>query len=125
MVNRYSIKVDPTPFYLADQSDPLRGLYTFAYHIRITNDGEAAVQLISRHWIIADGNDNIEEVRGAGVIGEQPKLAPGESFEYTSGSQLKTPVGTMHGSYHFVADDGVTFDAPIPKFTLSAKRVLH
>jgi len=125
IVNRYSIKVEPTPFYLADQSDTRRDQYTFAYHIRITNDGETAAQLISRHWIIVDANEKREEVRGAGVIGEQPTIAPGESFEYTSGSQLKTPVGTMHGSYHFVAEDGVSFDVPIPKFTLSATRVLH
>ena len=124
-VNRYSIKVDPTPFYLADQSDPANDVYTFAYHISIVNDGEASVQLSSRHWIITDGNDKVEEVRGAGVIGKQPMIAPGESFEYTSGSQFKTPVGTMHGSYQFVADDGVKFEAPIPRFTLSAKRVLH
>jgi ApaG protein len=121
----YSISVDPTPFYLADQSDPLRDTYVFAYHIRITNDGEMPVQLISRHWIITDADGKVDEVRGEGVIGEQPKLGPGESFEYTSGSQFKTPVGTMHGSYHFIAEDGVAFDAPIPKFVLSAKRVLH
>ncbi len=121
----YSIRVDPTPFYLADQSDPLRNSYVFAYHVRITNDGETPVQLISRHWIITDANGAVHEVRGEGVIGEQPKLGPGESFEYTSGSQFKTPVGTMHGSYHFIAADGVAFDAPIPRFVLSAKRVLH
>ena len=124
-MSRYSVTVDPTPFYLADQSDPANDLYTFAYHIRIMNDGEVPVQLLSRHWIIVDANGKQEEVRGAGVIGKQPTLAPGESFEYTSGSQFKTPVGTMHGSYQFVAEDGVTFDTPIPKFTLAAKRVLH
>jgi len=124
-VNRYSIKVDPTPFYLADQSDPARDEYTFAYHIRIENTGEVAVQLVSRHWIITDADGKIEEVRGQGVVGKQPRLEPGESFEYTSGSQIKSAVGTMHGSYQFVAADGVKFDAPIPKFTLAAKRVLH
>jgi ApaG protein len=121
----YSINVDPTPFYLADQSDPLRDVYVFAYHIRITNRGAVPVQLISRHWIITDADGKVNEVRGEGVVGKQPKLAPGESFEYTSGSQFTTPVGTMHGSYHFVAEDGVAFDAPIPKFVLSANRVLH
>ena len=83
------------------------------------------MQLLSRHWVITDADGKVEEVRGAGVVGQQPKLAPGESYEYTSGSQFKTPVGTMQGSYQFVADDGVKFDAPIPKFVLSAKRVLH
>ncbi len=121
----YSISVDPTPFYLADQSDPLHDLYVFAYHIRITNEGKMPVQLISRHWIITDADGKVEEVRGDGVIGNQPTLDPGATFEYTSGSQFKTPVGTMHGSYHFVAEDGVAFDAPIPKFVLSATRVLH
>lgn len=121
----YRISVDPTPFYVADQSDPLRNVYVFAYHIRITNDGEVPVQLISRHWIITDADGKVDEVRGEGVIGKQPRLDPGESFEYTSGSQFRTPVGTMHGSYHFVAEDGVSFDAPIPKFVLTAKRVLH
>lgn len=124
-MNRYSIKVDPTPFYLADQSDPANDQYVFAYHIRIENVGEVAVQLLSRHWVITDADGKVEEVRGAGVVGQQPKLAPGESYEYTSGSQFKTPVGTMHGTYQFVADDGAKFDAPIPKFVLSAKRVLH
>ena len=124
-MSRYSVTIDPTPFYLADQSDPAHDVYTFAYHISIKNVGEVPVQLLSRHWIITDGHGKVQEVRGAGVIGEQPQIEPGESFEYTSGSQFKTAVGTMHGSYQFVADDGVKFDAPIPKFTLAAKRVLH
>ena len=124
-MSKYSVTVDPTPFYLADQSDPANGVYTFAYHVSIKNDGELPVQLISRHWIITDAHGKVEEVRGPGVIGEQPHLEPGESFEYTSGSRFKTSVGTMHGSYQFVAEDGVKFEAPIPKFTLAAKRVLH
>jgi len=124
-VSRYSIKVEPTPFYLADQSDPASEQYVFAYRIRIENTGEATVQLLSRHWIITDAEGKVEEVRGPGVVGEQPTLAPGEAYEYTSGSHFKTPVGTMQGSYQFVADDGVKFDAPIPKFVLAAKRVLH
>ena len=124
-MSRYSIKVEPTPFYLADQSDPASEQYVFAYRIRIENTGEATVQLLSRHWIITDADGKIEEVRGPGVVGEQPTLAPGEAYEYTSGSHFKTPVGTMQGSYQFVADDGVKFDAPIPKFVLAAKRVLH
>lgn len=124
-MSRYSIKVEPTPFYLADQSDPASEQYVFAYRIRIENTGEATVQLLSRHWIITDAEGKVEEVRGPGVVGEQPTLAPGEAYEYTSGSHFKTPVGTMQGSYQFVADDGVKFDAPIPKFVLAAKRVLH
>jgi ApaG protein len=122
---KYSVSVDPTPFYLPDQSDPANDLYTYAYHINIVNTGDVAVQLVSRHWIISDANGHVEEVKGEGVIGKQPSLAPGESFQYTSGTQFKTPVGTMHGSYTFVAADGTHFDAPIPRFTCSAKRVLH
>ncbi len=122
---KYSVVVDPTPFYLADQSEPERDLFTYAYHINIVNVGETPVQLLSRHWIITDANGHVEEVKGEGVIGKQPTLAPGESFQYTSGTQFKTPVGTMHGSYTFVAADGTRFDAPIPRFTCSAKRVLH
>lgn len=122
---KYSVTVDPTPFYLADQSEPERGLFTYAYHINIINTGEVAVQLLSRHWIISDANGHVEEVKGEGVIGKQPTLAPGESFQYTSGAQFKTPVGTMHGSYTFRAEDGTQFDAPIPRFTCTAKRVLH
>jgi ApaG protein len=121
----YAVTIDPTPFYLADQSDPANDLYTYAYHINIVNTGETAVQLLARHWIITDANGQVEEVKGEGVIGKQPSLAPGESFQYTSGTQFKTPVGTMHGSYTFVAEDGTRFDAPIPRFTCSAKRVLH
>ena len=110
---------------LADQSDPANDQYVFAYHIRIENVGETAVQLLSRHWVITDADGKVEEVRGAGVVGQQPKLGPASPTRYTSGSQFKTPVGTMQGSFQFVADDGVKFDAPIPKFVLSAKRVLH
>jgi len=124
-VNRYSIKVEPTPFYLADQSDPAQDHYVFAYHIRIENTGEAAARLVSRHWIITDAEGKVEEVRGPGVVGEQPHLAPGESYEYTSGSHFTTAVGTMQGSYQFVADDGVDFEVPIPAFVLSATRTLH
>jgi ApaG protein len=123
--SQYSVTIDPTPFYLQDQSDPSSDVYTFAYHINIINTGDVGVQLLSRHWIITDANGQIEEVRGEGVIGKQPKLPPGESFQYTSGTQFKTPVGTMHGSYEFVADDGLRFEVPIPRFTCSAKRVLH
>lgn len=122
---KYSVTVDPTPFYLADQSEPDHGLFTYAYHINIINTGDVSVQLLSRHWIITDGNGHVEEVKGEGVIGKQPTLAPGESFQYTSGTQFKTPVGSMHGSYTFRAEDGTQFDAPIPRFSCTAKRVLH
>jgi len=122
---KYQITVSPRAMYIAEQSDADAGRYAFAYTITITNTGEAAAQLISRHWIITDANNLVQEVKGQGVVGAQPKLKPGESFEYTSGSMLATPVGTMRGSYQMVADDGTRFDAPIPEFTLSAPRVLH
>jgi ApaG protein len=122
---KYSVSIDPTPFYLADQSEPEKGVYTFAYHINIVNTGEVPVQLVARHWIITDADGHVEEVKGEGVVGKQPTLAPGESFQYTSGTNFKSPVGTMHGSYSFVAEDGTRFEAPIPRFTCSAKRVLH
>ena len=97
----------------------------FAYTITITNSGSIAAQLISRHWMITDASNNVQEVRGLGVVGEQPLLKPGESFEYTSGSAIATPVGTMKGSYQMVAEDGTKFDAIIAEFTLSMPRVLH
>src|SRR2546422_275437 len=95
------------------------------YSITIRNNGSLPAQLISRHWIITDGRNQVQEVRGLGVIGAQPLLKPGESFEYTSGTAIATPVGTMRGSYQMVAEDGTQFDAPIPEFTLSVPRVLH
>jgi ApaG protein len=104
--------------YLADQSDPNDNRYVFAYTIRITNDGEQAAKLISRHWVITDDNGDVHEVKGQGVVGEQPYLRPGESFEYTSGTVLTTPVGTMHGSYQLQNDAGEWHDAPIPAFSL-------
>ena len=122
---KYQISVSPRAMYIAEQSDADAGRYAFAYTITITNTGAATAQLISRHWIITDANNLVQEVKGQGVVGAQPKLKPGESFEYTSGSMLATPVGTMRGSYQMVADDGTRFDAAIPEFTLSAPRVLH
>ncbi len=122
---RYRITVSPRASYIAEQSDADTGRYAFSYTITITNTGEMPAQLISRHWIITDANNQVQEVKGQGVVGAQPRLRPGESFEYTSGSILATPVGTMRGSYQMVAEDGVRFDAPIPEFTLSAPRVLH
>jgi ApaG protein len=122
---QHDISVKTRTVYIADQSDPASDRYVFAYTITITNTGSVAAQLISRHWIITDANDKVQEVRGKGVVGEQPHLRPGESFEYTSGSAIATPVGTMRGSYQMVADDGTKFDVPIPEFTLSMPRVLH
>ena len=121
----YDISVKTRTLYIADQSDPANDRYVFAYTITITNTGNAAAQLVGRHWIITDAADKVQEVRGKGVVGEQPHLRPGESFEYTSGSAIATPVGTMRGSYQMVADDGTKFDVIIPEFTLSMPRVLH
>ena len=121
----YDISVKTRTLYIADQSDPANDRYVFAYTITLTNTGNAAAQLVSRHWIISDAADKVQEVRGKGVVGEQPHLRPGESFEYTSGSAIATPVGTMRGSYQMVADDGTKFDVAIPEFTLSMPRVLH
>ena len=122
---QYEIRIEPVSTYVAEQSDPSRDQFVFSYTIRITNVGTVAARLVSRHWIITDGEHRVQEVRGAGVIGQQPRLAPGESFEYTSGASLTTPVGTMRGSYQMVAEDGREFDAPIPPFTLSVPRTLH
>jgi len=122
---KYDITVAVKSAYLAEQSDPARNQYVFAYTITITNTGEVAAQLISRHWIITDAEQQVQEVKGLGVIGQQPVLQPGESFEYTSGTSLPTAVGTMRGTYQMVAGDGKTFDAQIPLFTLSMPRVLH
>ncbi|MFN0317209.1 MAG: Co2+/Mg2+ efflux protein ApaG [Burkholderiales bacterium] len=122
---KYDVKVVANAFYLPDQSDEEEDRYVFAYTITIRNEGSVPAKLISRHWIITDSDNKIQEVRGVGVVGEQPLLAPKESFEYTSGTSLGTPVGTMRGTYQMVAEDGTKFDAPIPEFTLSVPRVLH
>jgi ApaG protein len=122
---KYQISVSVNTAYLADQSDPSSDRYVFAYTITIANSGTVAAQLISRHWIITDAENVSQEVKGLGVVGEQPLLRPGESFEYTSGTAMATPVGTMRGSYQMVAEDGNKFDAEIPAFTLSMPRVLH
>ena len=111
--------------YLADQSNIDASQYVFSYTIQITNSGKVAAQLISRHWVITDANNKVQEVRGLGVIGDQPLLEPGASYEYTSGTMLNTPVGTMHGTYQFTAVDGTQFDVEIPTFTLAMPRVLH
>jgi len=122
---RYEVSVSPQAQYLADQSDEPAGRFVFAYTITLRNTGTVPAQLISRHWVITDANSQVQEVRGLGVVGEQPLLAPGESFQYTSGAAIATPVGTMRGTYQMVADDGTRFDAPIPEFTLSIPRTLH
>ena len=122
---RYEISVTPSVQYLADQSDEKSGRYVFAYTINIRNTGNSTAQLISRHWVITDSQGLVQEVRGLGVVGAQPVLHPGEQHEYTSGTAIATPVGTMRGSYQMVAEDGTRFEAPIPEFTLSVPRVLH
>jgi ApaG protein len=122
---KYNISISVNTAYIAEQSDPAVDRYVFAYTITIANIGTEAAQLISRHWIITDADNVSQEVKGLGVVGEQPLLRPGESFEYTSGTAMATPVGTMRGSYQMVAEDGNKFDAEIPAFTLSMPRVLH
>jgi ApaG protein len=122
---KYHITVTPVAQYIADQSDEAAGRYVFAYTITITNTGTLPAQLISRHWVITDAHQEVQEVRGLGVVGEQPLLQPGQKFEYTSGTAIATPVGSMRGSYQMVADDGEHFEAEIPEFALSMPRVLH
>ncbi len=122
---KHEITVKTQAEYVPDQSDVESERFVFAYTITITNTGNITAQLISRHWLITDATDQVQEVRGLGVIGEQPLLKPGESFEYTSGCVIATPVGTMHGSYQMVAEDGTKFEAPVAEFTLNMPRVLH
>ena len=122
---RYEISVSTRTQYLADQSDEEAGRYVFAYTITIRNTGSIAAQLISRHWVITDAESQVQEVRGLGVVGEQPLIRPGEAYEYTSGTAIATQVGTMRGAYQMIAEDGTRFDAAIPEFTLSVPRVLH
>jgi ApaG protein len=121
----YDIKVDVETEYVADQSNPESDRYVFAYTITIRNEGTVASKLLTRHWIITDANGKVQEVRGEGVVGKQPHLRPGEGFQYTSGTLLETPVGSMHGSYQMLADDGTQFDAQITPFTLSQPNALH
>lgn len=122
---KYRIEVRVEPAYLEEQSAPGEGRYVFAYTVTIRNTGTVAARLMSRHWIIVDANGQQRDVRGDGVVGEQPHLAPGGNFRYTSGAMLETPVGSMRGSYRMLADDGMSFDAPIPVFTLAIPRTLH
>jgi ApaG protein len=120
-----SINVDVDTLYIESESSPVDSQYVFAYTITITNTGTEAAKLMTRHWVITDANGHVEEVRGDGVVGEQPHLKPGEGFQYTSGAVLKTPIGTMSGSYQMVTDSGSNFDAEIPEFILSSPRTLH
>ncbi|MBG6073941.1 MULTISPECIES: Co2+/Mg2+ efflux protein ApaG [unclassified Polaromonas] len=129
---KYQFSCDAAPLYLPEQSAPEQAIYGFSYTVTVTNTGEVAAQLISRHWIISDANGHTEEVKGLGVVGQQPLLKPGESFQYTSGSRLRTASGTMHGSYFCVAEDGERFEAAVSLFVLEASdangssgRVLH
>jgi ApaG protein len=121
--NQISIAVDTR--YLEDQSDPDEQRCVFAYTITIRNRGTVPAKLLGRHWVITDANGKVQEVRGEGVVGEQPHLMPGQGFRYTSGAVLETPVGSMQGSYQMLADDGVQFDAPIPAFTLAIPGKIH
>ena len=123
--DKYRIEIKPVPQFIAEQSNPEDDRYVFAYTINIRNIGELPAQLVARHWIITDANNEVQKVRGLGVVGNQPLLKPGESFEYTSGCALTTPVGTMKGSYQMVGEDGTRFDAEIPEFVLAVPRVLH
>ena len=125
MSDKYKIAVSSEVSYVSSQSDSSVNKFVFAYTITISNRGNLSARLIDRHWIITDSNGKIEEVKGEGVIGETPDLKPGESFRYTSGSMLETPIGSMEGSYGMRAEDGTMFTAPIPLFTLSKPNSLH
>ena len=120
-----NIQVDVETRYIEDQSNPEQNYYVFAYTITIQNKGRQGAKLLTRHWVITDSNQKVQEVRGDGVVGEQPELKPGEQFVYTSGTKLETSVGTMKGSYQMQAEDGSYFDAQIDEFVLSTPRVLH
>ena len=121
----YQITVEAQAFYLEEHSSAIADQYAFAYHIIIRNTGTQAARLLSRHWLITDANGKVQEVRGAGVVGEHPHLQPGEEYRYSSGATIRTPYGAMRGSYQMEADDGTRFDAEIPEFPLIAPRVLH
>lgn len=124
-INQHGVVIQTQVNYLPDQSDETGNRFVFSYTITITNLGHSAAKLISRHWIITDANNHVQEVRGQGVVGEQPLLKPSQSFEYTSGTVLTTQVGTMRGSYQMQTDDGTQFEVGIPQFVLSVPRVLH
>jgi ApaG protein len=121
----HKIRVEVETAFLEDQSDPGEKRYVFSYTITIRNEGKSPARLMTRHWLITDANGKVQEVRGDGVVGEQPYLKPGQGFRYSSGAVLETPVGVMQGSYQMVADDGHRFDAPISPFRLAMPGVLH
>ncbi len=121
----HRIRVDVETSYLDEQSDPQQRRYVFSYTITIRNEGSVAARLLTRHWIITDANGQVREVRGDGVVGEQPYLKPGQGFRYSSGAVIETPVGTMQGSYQMVGDDGHHFDAPIPPFRLAMPGIVQ
>ena len=124
MSGRHPIEVDVETSYLEEQSDPANR-FVFSYTITLRNEGQVPAKLLTRHWIITDANGKVQEVRGDGVVGEQPHLKPGQGFRYSSGAMLETPVGAMQGSYQMVADDGEQFDAPIAPFRLAMPGILH
>ena len=125
MSHSYEIDIEVETSYMAEHSEPDEDRYVFAYTITLVNKGSISATLLSRRWVITDSENHTEEVEGDGVVGEQPTLQPGEGFRYTSGTVIETPVGTMHGIYRMVAEDGQTFDTNIPEFVLSAPRVFH
>ena len=124
-IDNAQIDIDVVTDYISEQSDPTVDRYVFAYTITINNRGAIPAKLLNRHWLITDANGKVQEVRGEGVVGEQPHLNPGEHFEYTSGAVLETPVGVMEGEYEMVTDEGDTFLAPIDRFSLAIPRMLH
>ena len=121
----YKISVEVQPAYIEEQSNPALAHYVFSYTVTIINDGKVPAKLLTRHWVITDADGEVQEVKGDGVVGEQPYLKPGEGFQYTSGTLMKTPVGSMQGSYQMLADDGNKFDAAIPEFYLVAPKTMH
>lgn len=123
--NHYRIHVSVESEFLPEQSDEQNERWVYAYHISIRNDGDMPARLLTRHWIITDGEERTQEVHGEGVVGEQPNIAPGETYEYTSGVVLETAIGSMHGGYQMLAEDGTCFDATIPPFTLAPPLALH
>jgi len=124
-MNPHEMSISVKAQYLPEQSDPDNRQFAFAYTVTIRNTGEASIQLIARHWFITDGDNDVQEVRGLGVVGQQPLLRSGEHFEYTSWATLPTPVGTMRGEYFCVTEDAQLFQAPIPEFALVMPRTLH
>jgi ApaG protein len=124
-ISEHKIRIEVETSYLEEQSEPKDQRFVFAYTITIRNEGQQPARLLTRHWVITDANGKVQEVRGDGVVGEQPYLEPGQGFRYSSGAVIETPVGSMQGSYQMVADDGAQFDAPIPAFRLAIPGLLH